>query len=70
MTKPINIKKEYQPFVKWVGGKRGLLSQIIPLIPKEFLKESAKHKNNYFEPFIGGGALFFLKTNNKILIKL
>jgi len=41
----------YQPFVKWVGGKRALLSQIIPLLPKEF--------NNYFEPFVGGGALFF-----------
>lgn len=41
----------YQPFVKWVGGKRGLLSQILPLLPKEF--------NNYFEPFVGGGALFF-----------
>lgn len=40
-----------QPFIKWVGGKRGLLSQIIPLVPKEF--------NNYFEPFVGGGALFF-----------
>jgi len=43
--------KIYQPFVKWVGGKRGLLSQIIPLLPKKF--------NNYFEPFVGGGALFF-----------
>ncbi|OIP57263.1 MAG: DNA methyltransferase [Helicobacteraceae bacterium CG2_30_36_10] len=42
---------KYQPFIKWVGGKRGLLFQIIPLIPKEF--------NNYFEPFVGGGALFF-----------
>ena len=42
---------KYQPFVKWVGGKRGLLPQILPLIPKEF--------NNYFEPFVGGGALFF-----------
>ncbi len=41
----------YQPFVKWVGGKRGLLSQITPLLPKDF--------NNYFEPFVGGGALFF-----------
>jgi len=40
-----------QPFIKWVGGKRGLLSQIVPLLPKEF--------NNYFEPFVGGGALFF-----------
>lgn len=34
---------KYQPFVKWVGGKRGLLSQIIPLIPKEF--------NNYSNPY-------------------
>lgn len=49
-TKQVNFTK-YQPFVKWVGGKRGLLSQIIPLIPKEF--------GNYFEPFVGGGALFF-----------
>jgi len=53
MTAPLNQSNftKYQPFVKWVGGKRGLLSQIIPLIPKEF--------NNYFEPFVGGGALFF-----------
>ena len=51
MTSPIIKNTEYQPFIKWVGGKRGLLSQIIPLLPKEF--------NNYFEPFIGGGALFF-----------
>lgn len=52
MTSPIIIKNtEYQPFIKWVGGKRGLLSQIVPLLPSEF--------NNYFEPFIGGGALFF-----------
>lgn len=46
----IDISK-IQPFIKWVGGKRGLLTQIIPLLPKEF--------NNYFEPFVGGGALFF-----------
>jgi len=53
MTKKIeNIDlKKAQPFIKWVGGKRGLLSQVIPLLPKEF--------NNYFEPFVGGGALFF-----------
>ena len=53
MTKKIeNIDlKKAQPFIKWVGGKRGLLSQIIPLLPKVF--------NNYFEPFVGGGALFF-----------
>jgi site-specific DNA-adenine methylase len=39
MTAPLNQSNftKYQPFVKWVGGKRGLLSQIIPLIPKEFI---------------------------------
>lgn len=53
MTMPLNQPKftKFQPFVKWAGGKRGLLSQIIPSIPKEF--------NNYFEPFVGGGAMFF-----------
>jgi DNA adenine methylase len=35
-------RKKVQPFVKWVGGKRGLLSQILPLFPKKF--------NNFFEP--------------------
>lgn len=40
-----------QPFVKWVGGKRQLIEQFQPLFPKEF--------NNYFEPFLGGGAVYF-----------
>ena len=43
--------KSYQPFIKWVGGKRGLLEQILPLLPKNF--------KDYHEPFLGGGALFF-----------
>ena len=37
------------PFVKWAGGKRQLIDDIRFRLPKTF--------NNYFEPFIGGGAL-------------
>lgn len=40
-----------QPFTKWTGGKRQILSTLKSLMPESY--------NNYFEPFIGGGALFF-----------
>lgn len=40
-----------KPFLKWVGGKRQLLVEIKNNMPAKF--------NNYFEPFVGGGALFF-----------
>ena len=40
-----------QPFTKWTGGKRQLLPVIKSLMPSSY--------NNYFEPFVGGGALFF-----------
>lgn len=50
---------EAQPFVKWVGGKRGLLSQIFEHLDTNF--------DNYFEPFVGGGALFFELYNRKLL---
>lgn len=44
-------KTNISPFVKWAGGKRQLLSQIRERMPKEY--------NNYYEPFIGGGAVLF-----------
>lgn len=43
--------KSASPFVKWVGGKRSVLSELIAHMPSKF--------NNYYEPFVGGGALFF-----------
>ena len=39
------------PFVKWAGGKRQLLPQIKERMPKQY--------NNYYEPFVGGGAVTF-----------
>lgn len=38
------------PFVKWAGGKTQLLKPLLDRMPKQF--------NTYFEPFVGGGALF------------
>jgi hypothetical protein len=45
------------PFVKWAGGKRQIVSQLYALAPPKF--------NRYFEPFLGGGALFFYLILNK-----
>jgi DNA adenine methylase len=45
------------PYVKWAGGKTQLLSEIDKTIPSEF--------NQYFEPFLGGGAMFFHIISNK-----
>lgn len=42
-----NIK----PFLKWAGGKRQLLPTISQYYPPKY--------NNYFEPFVGGGAVMF-----------
>ena len=53
-------KTEIVPFVKWAGGKRQLLSQIQERMPENY--------NHYFEPFVGGGAVFFLTQPSKALI--
>lgn len=40
-----------RPFLKWAGGKGRLLDQYAPFLPQTC--------NTYFEPFLGGGAVFF-----------
>lgn len=46
-----------KPFVKWAGGKRQLVEELLRSRPKQYKR--------YIEPFIGGGALFFaLKPEN------
>jgi len=50
--------EEARPFVKWAGGKRQLLDELTQGLP---------YFENYHEPFIGGGALFFrLEAINRI----
>lgn len=49
-----------QPFTKWTGGKRQLLPVIKSLMPDNY--------NSYFEPFIGGGAVFFELIPKKAII--
>ena len=52
------IAEKPKPFLKWVGGKRQLLEQfrLTKLYPPEFFDPT---RNSYFEPFVGGGAVFF-----------
>lgn len=53
-----NIKIDrLSPILKWAGGKEQELKYIHPKLPKKI--------NNYYEPFIGGGAVYFsLNINN------
>lgn len=58
-SSPISNLNIAKPFLKWAGGKRDLVAFIIKNMPKEF--------NAYFEPFLGGGALFFGLKNRGLL---
>lgn len=40
-----------RPFLKWAGGKSQLIPQYLPYFPVGY--------QNYYEPFVGGGAIFF-----------
>lgn len=51
------------PLLKWAGGKRWLLPHITRFAPAQFAR--------YYEPFFGGGALFFATTpQNAVLSDL
>ena len=51
--------KNSRPFLKWAGGKTQLLSK-----HDRFISQSI---SRYFEPFLGGGALFFYLISDKNL---
>lgn len=48
---------QLKPFLKWPGGKTKELKVIIPAMPKKI--------RYYYEPFIGGGAVYFATPNAK-----
>lgn len=49
-----------KPFVKWAGGKRQIILELKKFVPNKF--------DCYYEPFIGGGALFFELAPRKAVI--
>lgn len=52
--------KDIRPIVKWVGGKRQVMNEIIKHVPNDF--------NTYYEPFIGGAAVLFEIQPKKAVI--
>jgi len=52
--------KKLYPILKWAGGKEQELKYIIPNLPSKF--------ENYYEPFVGGGAVYTALQANKYFI--
>lgn len=55
-----NEDTEPKPFLQWVGGKREMIPQYREFFPKRY--------NKYFEPFLGGGAIFFDLSPDKAFL--
>ncbi|MEM2100328.1 MAG: DNA adenine methylase [Thermoproteota archaeon] len=55
------LTKRPVPFVKWAGGKGQLLQDFEKYFPPEF--------GTYYEPFLGGGAVFFHLLSKKRIRK-
>ena len=49
-----------KPFIKWAGGKRKLVPELVKRMPSSY--------GTYFEPFLGGGALFFELEPRKAIL--
>jgi len=55
-----SVSTRPKPFVKWAGGKKQLLPELLARVPDKF--------GTYFEPFVGGGALFFALLPEKAVL--
>ncbi|GAH81046.1 unnamed protein product, partial [marine sediment metagenome] len=47
----LSLNHRAKPFLKWAGGKKSLLPYLLQCVPKNY--------ENYYEPFLGGGSLYF-----------
>ncbi|HSR17872.1 MAG TPA: Dam family site-specific DNA-(adenine-N6)-methyltransferase [Ignavibacteriaceae bacterium] len=54
-------QKYAKPFLKWAGGKTQLLEQFSEYFPAELKNGEIE---NYYEPFLGSGAVFFFVAQN------
>ena len=49
-----------KPFVKWAGGKRQIMPEIKKYVPENY--------DTFYEPFVGGGAVFFELAPKKAVL--
>ena len=54
------VISDAKPFLKWAGGKGRLIGKLQKFFPDSY--------NRYFEPFVGGGAIFFYLNPEKAII--
>ena len=54
------MKVYVEPVLRWAGGKRQLLTELLPKVPQ--------YSGKYIEPFVGGGALFFALSPDKAVL--
>ena len=65
-NKKVNTSASYMsrvkvsPFLKWAGGKTQMLNELVKYVPRQH--------GTYFEPFVGGGALFFYLQPKKAIL--
>lgn len=63
MAERVLERKSYiqaRPILKWAGGKTQMLGNLLPKVPASY--------GRYIEPFIGGGAMFFVLNPNDAVI--
>lgn len=54
------LENRLSPLIKYPGGKEKELNYIIPALPQNI--------NRYYEPFVGGGAVYFAIDANEYFI--